>query len=279
VIVTCKGSRVELWSLSERRPTRSWDTRANIRSLSLAPSGDLILLACADGRLELCDVATGQRVQEFRGHRSLVYAVGFSICGRYVVSGSAGLGQTGTNALNLAGGVIESTLRLWDLLSGRQVHDFQGHRVPVNDIAFRPDGRTMLTENSPFGGHAFLAVWDVESGTQLRTIDQQILGLNHVSISPDGARVLSTGGTESTLRLWDVDGGYPLRVYDGQPSRFKHAAFSPTGDLILGVADDHSIKVWPTDSKQEFLSLPNSHCVRTAAFSHDGRLSVRTRHA
>ena len=38
-------------------------------------------------------------------------------------------------------GSMAATLRLWDVASGRLLQTFEGHRAPVNGVAFSPDGR------------------------------------------------------------------------------------------------------------------------------------------
>ena len=117
LVVTGTPPRVEFWHLGEQRLLRALEVGATVTALALAPDGGAVLLARQDGRLDLRD-ATGRRLQTFPGHVSLVKAVAFSLCGRYVISGSMGLGPDWPQRGEPGRGVVEPTLRLWDRASG-----------------------------------------------------------------------------------------------------------------------------------------------------------------
>jgi WD40 repeat protein len=69
---------------------------AMTRIYDFSPDGQSALSGSGDETLRLWDVATGEPVRVFQGHRGQVYSVTFSPDGQYVLSGSR-----------------DGTLRLW----------------------------------------------------------------------------------------------------------------------------------------------------------------------
>ena len=57
------------------------------------------------------------------------------------------------------------TARLWDVQSGKELRTFSGACHSVTAVAFRPDGKQVLTG----GDDRTARLWDAQSGKELRT--------------------------------------------------------------------------------------------------------------
>src|SRR5205807_4506388 len=55
------------------------------------------------------------------------------------------------------------TVRLWDLISGREVATLTGHEGEVTSVAFSPDGRTLVSGSND----QTVRVWDVATRREL----------------------------------------------------------------------------------------------------------------
>ena len=66
--------------------------------------------------------------------------------------------------LALTGG-NDTTLKLWDIASGRDVRTFVGHKAAVNSVAFSPDDKLVLSGS----GDDTLKLWEMASGREVRT--------------------------------------------------------------------------------------------------------------
>ena len=86
--------------------------------------------------------------KNFIGHTDQVTAVHASADGKYLLSAS-----------------LDSTVRKWDLSSGKLIHTFRGHGSPVNRAEFSPDGRFILSHEMGFK----TILWDAETGDILYT--------------------------------------------------------------------------------------------------------------
>ena len=79
------------------------------------------------------------------------YALAFSPCSRYLVSGS------------WWGFKDKVSIRLWDVTTGENVHTFWGHSSDVQDLAFSPHGDLLASA----GYDGAILLWDMKPYTQL----------------------------------------------------------------------------------------------------------------
>jgi WD40 repeat protein len=255
-----------LWDMVYGREIRKFEGHKDIiNSLVFSPDGRFILTGGGssypfgpghDYSARLWDVASGQEIRKFEGHKKVVDSVAFSADGRLVLTGSH-----------------DDTARLWDVASGQEIQKFEGHSIGVSCVAFSWDGRFILT-GSTRGDDLTARLWDVASGKELRKFQGHSSGVESVAISPDGRFVL-TGSVDKTARLWDAATGKELQKYEGHSDTVRSATFSADGRFILTGSSDHTARLWDTLSGQELRKLEgHSGGVSSAVFSPDGRFVV-----
>jgi WD40 repeat protein len=108
------------------------------------------------------------------------------------------------------------TARIWDTLParfGRALPVLRGHAGGISDVAFAPDGATVLTASDD--GSARL--WRAATGEQL-AVFRSPTAPTRALFSPSGKLVATTRGRE--VRLWAVD-SVPTRFARRLPSVFE----------------------------------------------------------
>jgi WD40 repeat protein len=183
---------------------------ANGHGLTYSPDGHQILLAC-NKEVHLFDAVKGGQVRSFTGHESPVTSAALSPDGLYVLTGS------GTNKLDEKGRpvldknnqpvYIDCALRLFDAASGKELWSDKTPTVPLQNVAFAPDGTAFTCVNEPQ-----LRKWEVvkdklneSPGIRATAGYAQVM-----RFSPDG-RLLATTGLDGKLILWKLADGTRVR--------------------------------------------------------------------
>ena len=119
---------------------------------------------------------TGQKVEVYPqlGHAGGVVSVAFSPDGKQALSGSN-----------------DSTLKLWDIKTGKEIRTFFGHSRGVNSVAFSPDGKQALSGSDD----GTLKLWDIETVEEIASFISYIDG-EWIAITPDGYYTGSPKGNQ-----------------------------------------------------------------------------------
>src|SRR5262249_19636426 len=118
------------------------------------------------------------------------------------------------------------TLRLWDVVTGKELRPFGGHSRGVGHVAFAPDGKTLASGSWDRTGR----LWQPTTGQELRLLKGHEDWITAVAFAPDG-KTLATADRES-LRLWQATGKL-LRQIPGTQGDLTALAFSSDGKTLL----------------------------------------------
>lgn len=124
------------------------------------------------------------------------------------------------------------------------------HSVPVEAVAFSPDGRTVASG----GGDGVVRLW--RTGTQ-RAVGRPLIGhhrsITSIAFAPDG-RTLATSGFDGTARLWDVARRKQIGApFNSGAGRVHSVVFGRDGSTLVTADEDLSgtVRVWDLATRRQ----------------------------
>jgi WD40 repeat protein len=119
----------------------------------------------------------------YEGHNAVVSSVAITSEGKTLASGS-----------------FDTTIKLWDVPTGKEIATLRGHGGGVHSVAFTQDGKTLASGSQD----DTVKVWDVATGRETVTLKHEY-HVRRVAFTPDGKTLISAG--EGPIKLWDVATG------------------------------------------------------------------------
>jgi WD40 repeat protein/tetratricopeptide (TPR) repeat protein len=223
---------VRRWQVRTGRPSGSTliysGQVGDVTAMAFRSDGLAVLLGDVKGEVHRWDLArnipTGPPLVLPLSTRG-VHAVAFSPDGKIL----AGAG----------GNFLKGGVSLWEADTGKALSRSLSHLGLVLSLAFRPDGKVLLT-----GGLDKTArQWDVATGEPvgLPLLHQgEVLA---VAYSADGKTIL-TGSGDKMARLWDARVGRPLALPCQHPQKVQAVALSPDGTVVLTGSEDRAARLW-----------------------------------
>jgi WD40 repeat protein len=192
-------------------------------------------------------------LRTLEGHGNRVNSVVLATDGKTAVSGSS-----------------DSTLRVWNLVSGICVRTLRGHRKSVRAVALAADGRTAVTASHD----NTLRLWDLATGNCVRTLPGHTNWANAIAVTPDGKLAVSASA-DTTLRVWDLAACKTIRTLEGHTDEVRGVALTLDGKLAVSVSADSTVRVWDVTAGTCLRVLRgHTDSLNGLALTPDGRLAA-----
>jgi WD40 repeat protein/tRNA A-37 threonylcarbamoyl transferase component Bud32 len=195
--------------------------------------------------------------RSLQGHESDVYHVTFSPDGKQLATCGA-----------------DTTARVWDIGSGRELLCLHGHQGDVNWISFSPDGGRLATA----GDDGTVRLWDWATGQELDRVAAHLGEASGAEFAPDGKQLASTG-SDGKLVLWDLTTRQRRTLWN-QSGRVGIPCFSRDSSWLIAVGggEDSVLNLWDSSrratSRYAFPAGP--HDSGGVALSPNGALVAST---
>ncbi|CAI9717639.1 serine-threonine kinase receptor-associated protein [Octopus vulgaris] len=252
--------------------------------------GYYLISACKDGKPMLRQGETGDWIGTFEGHKGAVWG--------------AALNREATRA---ATGAADFTAKIWDAVSGDELHTFS-HKHIVKSVDFSRDSKLLLTasqekklkifdlekheaEPKVFAGHKdtlkcaiftkdaqqlisasddkTVRVWDVNNESEIKQLEFANPP-NGLELSRDGSVLVVTSGCVTSF--WDTGSFEKIKEFEA-PTQLYSASLHHQKDVFVCGGEDFKMYKYDYESGAEIESFKGHfgpvHCVR---FSPDGEL-------
>ncbi len=269
-----------------------------VLSLAISPDNSFCVSGAATGSLIIWELKTGQILQKSnRTHsQSPIVQIAISpnnqdiLCGRY--DGKIELWNIKKNALTLTlnGGhtrwinnlvfspdnrlsasvSAEGVVILWDLNSGKKLHELKEHNGAVTSVAFSNSGQWLLTG----GIDNTVRLWDVVRGQLEKTYDKNLNSISVVLFDAAEENIVC-GNLAGKVKLIDRASGEIHKEFRGHNSSILKIRRLQKDGVIIIAQKDMTFTLWDTanDTVLHQIKGPNQLSSQLA-FSTDGKLAV-----
>ena len=237
------GGSVYLWDVTTKKLTKTF-TLPTLSSAAggyaWSPDGTRIILASYDGKLQLFNAFTGQRILSAESPSAFEDWPNFdwSPDNRY-------LALTGA----------DGALQIWDAQTGKRFAAFSEHLSNVYWISWSPDGQNIVTIIK----YGLVQVWDAATGKKVSTINDQ--ALVDVQWSPDG-QYLAARNNDGTLTIWDALTGRKISSHTG-----GEPIWMCNNTRVLS-SDTNVIDILDAATGKTVFTLPEPPSVNTSIFAN-----------
>jgi WD40 repeat protein/serine/threonine protein kinase len=222
----------------------------NVNCAVFSPDGKTLATQTLDNTFKLWNVATLRELISFEGYGSHYGAIEFSPDGRRLAVPrnadqavtlwdvsvlQSGHGETPETILTghseqvnavafssrgdtLASGSDDTTIILWDLVTGHKIVTLTGHTSNVHCLAFSPDGRTLASG----GNDGTVRLWNLLLHKQVVVLEGHRSAIWDIAFSPDG-NTLASSSYDGTIKLWRAATKHEIRDLNAPNCRnIKH---------------------------------------------------------
>ena len=192
------------------------------------------------------------------GHTGTVEALAFSPDSQILASG---------------GGDNDTTIRLWQPETGKQVGMAQAHQTAVRAIAITPDGKWLASCSDD----TTVNIWSLKTNKFRRAFRENMSNVLSLAVTPDSQTLIS-GGLDG-IRLWNMQQQRPIGTLVEYDNLIHSVAISPQGQLVASGDNNGVIKLWNLNTGRLIRTiLGHSGTVSTMTFTPDGEILVTGSH-
>lgn len=134
-----------------------------------------------------------------------------------------------------------SSIRLWNVESGKLIRVISGYSRLIGATAFSRDG-TLLFQGDAGGK---VRIWDLRKRQYVASIQAHTGPIWVIATHPDG-KTLATSGDDRHVRLWNIDTLTRLQSFAGHRGPVFTLAFDRDGSVLASGGVSHAILLWDT---------------------------------
>ena len=269
---------------------RWWPHQGHVKRMRVSPDGEWVL-SYGDNMLIETSVTDGSPRIRWDRHSGGVTCVAFVPLSGHVVSGS-----------------IDTTLRVWDVATGKTVHVIEGAKLGAFCVAVSPDGQRVaagckdgrvrefaladgkvLRELAGHRGWVRAVAYTGDGQRLLSSADDGSIaigstasdepaarlqghrgGVLAVAVSRDGKTAVS-GGRDCTVRIWDLASAKQTHCIDAHRGWANAVALTPDGKRALSGGRDGRVVMWDVASGKRLAEMNHGAWVKAVACTPDGR--------
>lgn len=196
--------------------------------LNYTSDGKHFFAACGDGRLAICALSDFSILKIKQVSNQKVRSIAIDASKQLIA---------------LACG--DGSIRLLNLHTQQELHQFHAHNLSANVVAFHPNGKHLLSG----GRDAHLNIWDIADNFNLvKSIPAHNYAIYSIVFNPE-ATLFATASRDKTIKLWDAN-TFELEVrinkekYDGHINSVNKLYWYKQANQLVSTGDDRALMIW-----------------------------------
>lgn len=171
----------------------------------------------------------------------------------------------------LASGSRDTTVKIWDLVTGECLQAMTGHRHSIVSVDFSHDSSRLVSASWDYT----IRIWHTETGECIRVLTGHSAAVTSAKFSPDST-LIATGSEDATVRIWGGGSGECKHELLGHKNYVATVAFSRDSRFVASACRDKVIRIWSTDSGmcQSIMQQEEGYRPWVVMFSPDSRRLV-----
>jgi WD40 repeat protein len=229
-----------------------------INDICFSARGEVIGIA-DNNEIKVYGITSRELIREFKGgHRGQITTLNIS-----------------SDSTLLATGGKDSTIVIWDFLTGTKLKSLHFQKGLVTSVVISPDGNYLASG----GADDKVYLYDIKNDALIEEFNDHTDDVTCVTFSPDG-KLLAASGGDKIITVYGTEDHKLLATLSGHTSWVRDLSFSHDAKRLLSCGDDARIIKWDiSDTKmirnisgkkyghQWILSLDNSADDNTYAFA------------
>jgi WD40 repeat protein/serine/threonine protein kinase len=239
---------LELWNTSTHQPPLEMPLNEWGYSVAFSPDGRRVATGSSKV-VSIWNSVTGDKVIEIPAHSGTVHTVAFHPDGDKVLSGS-----------------WDSTLRMWDVASGKELSFFGGGTRDYDSVAISPGGDLFATGT---GFTAEIKLFNARIGTPVATLIGATERTGVVAFAADSMHLVS-GGESGEVIVWDVANRTKRWSDRLGKGAIRSVAVSADNRWVAALSQSGAISLWKNQDGNEVFTIeePGLYCIRFTPDSH-----------
>lgn len=138
-----------------------------------------------------------------------------------------------------ATGSNDTTIKIWELATGKLRLTLMGHVMSVRDIVVSNRHPYMFSASED----KLVKCWDLETNKAIRDFHGHLSGVHTVDVHPT-LDIIATAGRDAVVRLWDIRSRAEIMTLPGHKSPINKVKCLPVDPQIISCSADATIRLW-----------------------------------
>ncbi len=276
-------NHVHVWNLATGQEERDLGVPDSASACILLQSGERVAVGHWSKRIQLVELATGQRLDNIRGLPRGPYAIDVSPDEHYMAAVFRELGATvydlkateadpivtlppdelpfthvafspdGSTFVTCTGDYqrmnIAGKVRLHEVKTGKVIRSFVGHSSEVKMATFDHEGKRLATA----GGDKTVRIWDVATGKMLALLPHPIGTFTPLFVK--GSDLVIAADYHGKVYLWDLTRSAQVQVVPCHTDMITRVALSDDLSLLASGSRDGTVKLWKLSGRGNELRM------------------------